>query len=538
MHQSCTLYDEDSFLEIHQWQSGCRGKFQSASTPCGQLLQSSCNILMNASNDSPFYSIPLEIASSIFHLALSKPPPLSLPALPFSGEEVGGSHTSPFLLGAVCRSWRQTIWTSPVLWSTITCKLCQPPSTEYIEIMQGWLKRSGCYPLTISIYDRNPSLGQILVKDPVVNSLIELFNQYSERWQTLDVFLPSELLSLFCKDRPKPPMLRTLTILASNGSFNCHLDLKKATPRALKLSAHPRFDSIEIIWSKLSQVELWYTPTKQLLQLLAWAPRLELLKIVKVEGDCSPSHAILHDHLRSIFLKPLVYYCRSGPLLSPKLAFEFFLDAVIFPRLETFHYEGYGSLPSSMLTSLFKRSQCSLLSFSARYGHTGRHGDLMDLLEAIPTVRRLDLMSSGESRNTSKLLRRLVRTINPTQKNLFLPDLEFLNVFAGVSISWDALAQIFEPVPSLSSPNHRPLQTIQLGLDSCNILSPISWCIDKTLLPRFLAIKDAGFNIQFYCKVAVDKFERLDLLAQSVAHYACLDQAEGYMSATLGSLTL
>ena len=58
-----------------------------------------------------------------------------------------------FLLGSICRGWRQLTQSTPGLWSTLSFTLVKPTKQVYFPQLRNWLQLAGSLPLTITIFD-------------------------------------------------------------------------------------------------------------------------------------------------------------------------------------------------------------------------------------------------------------------------------------------------------------------------------------------------------------------------------------------------
>ncbi|KAJ7605419.1 hypothetical protein FB45DRAFT_809140, partial [Roridomyces roridus] len=108
-------------------------------------LESSKRLLqrqLNAVRD-PIARLPLEISSEIFLLCL----PLR-PEFP-SGHPRPHAHIAPLLLLNVCHTWTNIALSTPALWASISIGFPHPTGFECL--LEGWLRRSGCHPLQISL---------------------------------------------------------------------------------------------------------------------------------------------------------------------------------------------------------------------------------------------------------------------------------------------------------------------------------------------------------------------------------------------------
>jgi hypothetical protein len=89
------------------------------------------------------------------------------------------AQTTPFVLGAVCTSWRAITWSTPLLWTSITVDVYDLRKAN-VDILEEWLHRSGELPLYIRICE--------MTGDPLdsiqgaVEKVMDLFARYTHRW--------------------------------------------------------------------------------------------------------------------------------------------------------------------------------------------------------------------------------------------------------------------------------------------------------------------------------------------------------------------
>jgi len=162
-------------------------------------------------------------------------------------------------LGAVCKSWRQAVLSTPRLWCTITLSFSESRRPHILhEKLQLFLSRSKSLPLCISL-KAPPALSKSL-DEAVVMLLKE-----SHRWRTFHLATDSEAISTLKKTEDMhAPMLHSLRLDVSDSEycgffpepkqtiFNsvqlATLQLHRMCPRLLSL----RWDSIETLRATLN----------------------------------------------------------------------------------------------------------------------------------------------------------------------------------------------------------------------------------------------------------------------------------------------
>ncbi|KAJ7789903.1 hypothetical protein B0H13DRAFT_1747319 [Mycena leptocephala] len=143
----------------------------------------------------PILTLPNEIVSEIFiHFLPVYPlcPPLS------------GIY-SPTVLTHICRKWREIALATPALWRAIAVDLIlyDRVSEAQVDVVESWLRRSGCCPLSIRMDD------QIYRNGIRVDKILKTILARRSRWEHIKlVFDLSYLLDL----GGSMPLLRELEI--------------------------------------------------------------------------------------------------------------------------------------------------------------------------------------------------------------------------------------------------------------------------------------------------------------------------------------
>jgi hypothetical protein len=250
---------------------------------------------MNASHDPFVLAFPPEISSHI--LLLSK-------------EEWGYSDVEklpmPFLLGTVCRGWRQLVRSTPRLWTTLSFTLAKPTKISLFEAVRDWLQLSGGLPLTIWI---SKYRGENPVSPEIYRPVIDVLNQHSGRWYELGLFISAPDFKHFCGSS-SPSILYNLDI-TNNG----YLDIDgllptfrmnfKPSPTYLTIQSI-RLSASDIGWSNLTYLSMEDTAFNVCIEAIRQAPLLESCTLSNCHSaprDAStPRKIARHVHLRKLYL--------------------------------------------------------------------------------------------------------------------------------------------------------------------------------------------------------------------------------------------
>ncbi|KAJ7487342.1 hypothetical protein B0H11DRAFT_1116536 [Mycena galericulata] len=93
----------------------------------------------------PVLTLPNEVVSKIFiHF---------LPVYPLCSPQTG--RLSPTILTHICRRWREIALATPALWRAISLRYEGATGKKQVHILETWLGRSGCYPLSVHMEDHD-----------------------------------------------------------------------------------------------------------------------------------------------------------------------------------------------------------------------------------------------------------------------------------------------------------------------------------------------------------------------------------------------
>ncbi|KAF8992046.1 hypothetical protein BDQ17DRAFT_1370023 [Cyathus striatus] len=159
-------------------------------------------------------------------------------SIPITHERSQTSLVTPGTLSRVCRTWKDIVYHTPMLWDTVQVSVTSK--------MKRWLSRAGIRPLTVKIEEHYQCSGH--AEDLLIKELLA----YSNRWENVDIFCPgrtaevfSELQSIMAHNLP---LLKSFTC---RPSYHCrrasahdsqHLPLRiLAAPHLMQVSKYDRF---------------------------------------------------------------------------------------------------------------------------------------------------------------------------------------------------------------------------------------------------------------------------------------------------------
>ena len=283
-----------------------------------------------AFTNAPILSLPLELLGEIFILSLP-----TIHELYKRHAAEGVKRTNPFVLCAVCSSWRSLAFSTPRLWKQVFVRvpigMTKDQASKKAADLVPWIERSRTLPLTLHIScDFYKSLDGAGTESPIVSVL----NDYSTRWQSLylrDHFSVPEI----------PPSPKPLRLFHFDGW--CSL-------RRISFFGPHRIPLVNkaIPWAQLTHLHVRGHISCQTAETIFMeCPKLVQLSLsVNSTLGMTGVPIILHDlvtfSLRAMECLPMLVHRLSLPSLR-----DIFLDGVWTTDIEP-------------LLNLFTRSSCTL----------------------------------------------------------------------------------------------------------------------------------------------------------------------------------
>ena len=321
-----------------------------------RLSERSRELRERINSKNPFLSLPAEIISEISMMACS---PVYKATEP-DDFVMSRQPITPFKLGKTCRTWRRLVWTSPRCWDIIFLDLRRNAETYQVqvELLEGWLSRSGELPLSIHLDELEDEPEQWARSPPT--EVFNLLARYSHRWLHVSTFLVYP-----CWKQLEKFPLPQLTSFAVGPPGNIQ---QAAGYRATwRISDAPLLRNAYITMFREEIV----LPTHQLTQLtlesLVWQDCLSIL------SECAPNlvHCALSD-LRTDLVNSITPAAFTLPCLSSFSAGSSamaynpvlrILDCITTPVLSRMQLQS-GAEPLAAIGDFLSRTSCSLRELS------------------------------------------------------------------------------------------------------------------------------------------------------------------------------
>ncbi|KAF5334189.1 hypothetical protein D9611_014496 [Ephemerocybe angulata] len=311
--------------------------------------------------------------------------------------DVSPPHTplTPFFLGKICRSWRSVAWNNSELWTSLTLTLEREHYEAQVSLLDLWLEKSGTHPLDITI--RGP--GGDEEEDWELNPPHEIMRKLaavSERWRSMDMFIPHPCyIDLACM-RSRLPLLQNLSIRPPDcvePLFNHKLDFFSYAPSLTNLSIGGLYfsEAIDMPWAQLQSLLGQDFLADDCYTMLESAPNLRVCRfdVIHQSSDFAypSSSTISLSHLHTLELSDV------GNMLATVFLYSLELPSLASLTLDLgFSFDDWEYFSMSSVTSLIGRSGCaaSLQKLSITNLRLVEQ-ELIDCLASAPNLAELGL---------------------------------------------------------------------------------------------------------------------------------------------------
>ncbi|KAJ7491363.1 hypothetical protein B0H11DRAFT_2008818 [Mycena galericulata] len=342
------------------------------------------NIRRHTAVISPLRRMPSELIGEIFSLTQCT-------------RRIGGGFVTcpPWRLGHVCRFWRHSALSIPLLWSSIEVSQtprniplidAYPPSM--IETLLLW---SGNVPLHVSVSDWwSDTHGH----------LFDLLLLHCERWSTVSFYLPREhhasLVSRLNAVHGRIPQLKKLQFTADIHYPDVEHDFLSLSPNLCGIIlTDPGLNAwsphLLVPWSQITHYRGSYLAKKQM-DILQATPNLVECGIGNYNhgGEGFAGREATLPHLRRLYVMD-----------------SFVLAYLTTPMLQDLFLGGTYMLPTRLPTMasvlpFVRRSMCRLTKLVL--ASCGDPGELVSVLECLPSLESLAFVHAGDTITVPELI--------------------------------------------------------------------------------------------------------------------------------------
>ena len=427
--------------------------------------------------------------------------------------------SGPLIFGAVSKKWRDIAWSTPNLWSSISIIINFNPQrlSQQTLLAEEWLARSGQRELSIQVHSQGHHIDDVMEDTEIdylvflMRPLIGVLVQYSYRWKSLDLLLPTCLFNYIIPPNNNAPLLERLKVEPPpKGSsrpgdalrFNLTPLLQRVDIRDLKLKI------LEVQWDILTHFSGVGMSVDECLEVFRRTRRLQHCRFAKIGPNESEFPTPLNEDW-------ILVWTVQRLQLNHRHNFgrSYLFNTLTLPSLTSLQYEGNRErLPVAALSIFITRSRCALtvLSLSAIIVSDV---ELINFLKLIPSLEVLRLRSPrGDSIGMSDLLLHYF-SLNPLPESAleiaeFLPVLTTLHYSGRFTFSWPSLAEmfpiavLFEDKVVLQRPiligalnvRRRPLRSVTFEFHEKQKAERIP----LEVLPRLVAALNDGVTIKIF----------------------------------------
>ena len=488
-------------------------------------------------SQSPIYRLPEEILSSIFVIGVCQ----------FGDQD---SLLVPSLM-LVCRYWRDVVFNSPELWSTI----CISPH-DPLEKARRKLARSKSVPLDITVNFTPRSESATGVMENIIRAM-DLLRPSLWRARSFRLSVPNrpQAHAALMRCKEDAPLLETLSICIYHSMQEDHYSspclplFNRRTPRLRSCS----FTSFNFGWdmeivSRLRVLQLggyWngFSPSvDKLLEMLRSCPQLEELALRNM-SDADPE-GFMHSEPELVSSKvvKLPRLIKASFYYSGNLRVRMLLSQISFPALESLEFCYLDNL-TPILEYLRQQSLTSLplrhLRIESSFFNESKFVTLLKRLMSLTTLELIDIedVSSFFLRVSpchleSQPAKRATQNLStpPASHPWVCPKLEHLCLDGCTSVEWDSLRGLVESRLS-GKPSQLPptstsaMRVISSASASAHVHALTSGRCSPVPTPRRLA----SIDVMHCHQINKEMIQWLRMYVRDV----CCDAAKGGWGAVL-----
>ncbi|KAF5319758.1 hypothetical protein D9619_008629 [Psilocybe cf. subviscida] len=327
---------------------------------------------------------------------------------------------TPLQLGSVCQDWRRIIWSTPLLWSSLSIHVRWRTGTTKCNLLKQWLRRAETTPLRIKVTADNDC-------DEALYGIFKMLVSRAAFWGSIDCVVPAPAYELL--ENCTFPLLTSVKLRPASSTLTTFFTeppkMFDAVPRLVDLDLLGYNTAPEgVMWARLRSLKSQALRVPDLLDILRCSPSLVECQARKIYGttdefgDIDYGGTSLGDTLQHTNLT-----CLDVSLLS--VAALPLLDSIALPSLLRLKvkYNGPGSI-LHRITGLLERSRCRLRALDIEEPNL-MLANLIICLKATPSLEDLHIMSSEASVSPASIGgtwgKELVHLMNPRYSDPLLP---------------------------------------------------------------------------------------------------------------------
>ena len=294
----------------------------------------------------------------------------------------------PWVLGQVCRTWRQNALALSSLWShlpTMDLSTQTIPIREksQLECIEELLRRSRSARLDVYLF----ALGFKGVSHPLVDLLI----QHCERWEVATIKIDISLLDCFRQIKDRLPVLKSLSLyLSGYGSDLPTVDMFEGAPQLRQVDVGgPFLADLTLPFSQLTLYKDKMRMRNSITRVVTSSNSLETLTILELceTSNTPPIPAVTLPHMRKLQVK---FCCTHPDFLSN-------LSLPVIEEIQMVSYHDRGGVFSSLISIVSNSPAPSPLKVLRFRSHAVQEGQLPDLLRITPHLNHLNMPLPYES---------------------------------------------------------------------------------------------------------------------------------------------
>ena len=375
---------------------------------------------------SPINQLPAEIKTEIFYRTLG----------PLARSKENEDGETPFFLGKICQTFKDFVWSTPVLWTTIRLRLAKARYEAQTDLLHDWLSRTANYPISFSL-DTIGAPTPWLSHPPV--EILTLLASVSPQWKEVQFLLPHTASQCFHTNPGVEKSLPLLTAATAYITFEQQLDLSMAPQLSVLHLSNFSLHSVLAPWHQLRELSTDNCTMDEIGLIFLNVPQIIRCTFKNIDTDLSAGPLgieLFHqqvsvlEHLVYLELEFYAVYCEVGWILAQ----------VKFPSLREVSLTGpFGfTLEEDCLLQILKPFRSSkLLEIFTLYNTRKLSNNcvLTQVLKNIPSVKTLSLDfrkgSSGDEFFSEELLQRLYSP----HADILLPNLQYFSYCGRTSLT-------------------------------------------------------------------------------------------------------